>query len=173
MTAHVVPLALLLAACVHRVPPEVAPPPPDVRPFSLVRKGKGLQGLAYVDLTAEPVRIQALTPVGVELFQVTASPTETTVQAPDERWRDLLMKIPFRRDFLLCLSWSCPEGRCAVEGGRLREHVEGDVRIRTWRGPGGPATVRIEGPRAVLTDPLRGYELTLLLSPPTESPHGP
>ena len=153
---------LLPLACAHLPPAALAPAEGRVLQFGIEIGGRSLAGLAVVDLSAEGARLQALTSFGTEVFRVEAGPGGTAVAAADPAWVEALARLPIERDLRLALGWSCPDGRCAAGEGRVEERaVEGGVE-RIWRGPEGPATARIRGNRAVLTDPVRGYTLTLV-----------
>jgi len=156
-------IALLLLSCAHR-PPVARPTEPVavVEQFALARGDRAIAGLAAVRIDGDAVTLDALSPAGIALFRVEASAEGATVTAPDPAWADVLERIPFRRDLLLIHAWDCPEGRCAVAGGTVRQRVEDGALLRRYRGPGGPARARIEEGRATLHDPLRGYDVTLV-----------
>lgn len=155
-------ITLLLGCAARHVPVESAPPGEAVLQLALTFGDNTIAGLAAMDLQPESLDLQALTPAGVALFTVHSQDFETTVSAPDPDWAKVLELLPFERDMRLILEWSCPSGSCDADPGRVRERsVDGGVE-RRWRGPGGPATVRLEPGRAELSDPRRRYTLVLV-----------
>ncbi|MCB9764723.1 MAG: hypothetical protein H6739_33415 [Alphaproteobacteria bacterium] len=155
-------LALLLS-CAPHAPPK--PPLEAVTQLALTRSGHSLAGLAAISVTPDLAQLQVISAGGVELFSVQATPEDVTAQAPDPELAGLIERVPFYRDLSLVFTWRCPEARCQVGGGRLRVERDAGRTLLHWRGPGGPATVALERGRATLSDPRRGYVLTVLGEP--------
>ncbi len=157
-------IALLLwLGCAPRVwiaPP--AAPVQAVEQFALTRGDAAMAGLAAVHIDGPVVTLDALSPSGVSLFRVIAGPDDVQLRAPDPAWEQALAAIPFRRDLLLVHAWSCPSGRCAVDGGVVRQRQTDAGVLRRYRGKGGGARVLLTAGRAELHDRLRGYRITLV-----------
>ena len=154
-------LALLLA-CAPKLPLVAPTRQEHVDQFALTRGEHTFAGMAVVVLEGPKVTLQALTPAGSALFTIEATAEEIQVRAPDPQMAALLERLPFHRDLMLVYAWSCPPGRCAADGGTIREQPEDNGLLRRWRGPGGPATLHLQPGKAVLTDPLRRYTLTVV-----------
>jgi len=149
---------MLLLACLHR-PPAVVHSVEHVAGFKIEILGSTLAGTGVFAEEGDAVVFQALTPAGTALFSVRDSGTaQPQVVAPDEDLAAMLERLPWYRDLSLLFRWSCPEGRCTTETGRIRESEDS----RRYRGDGGPATVRILDDGLELTDPRRRYTLTVL-----------
>ena len=161
-----------LLACAHLPPAGFEPSQGVVWQFAIRARGHALAGLAVVDLNAEGARLQALSPLGVELFRVEVDASGSRVQAPDEAWAEVLGAMPFGRDLRLAGAWSCPEGRCAAGGGRVKIRAEQGATVLRYRGPGGPAEARREAGRVLLRDPVRGYELVMIAAAGQAGPGG-
>lgn len=130
--------------------------------FAIQAHGHSFAGTMAAVFEDGGVEVAALTPAGTELFRVARSGDAVEVHAPDEDWEPWLERLPFDRDLPLVLYWHCPVDRCAVEGGVLRQRSLDDGGLeRSWRGPGGPVTAIVHPGKAVITDPRRGYVVTL------------
>jgi hypothetical protein len=147
----------LVLGCAARTPVVVGPPVETSGQFLLKAFGRDLAGTAVVTVDDDSWALLGLGPTGTALFSVRSADGEIEVSAPDDRMAQVLGRIPMERDLWLLYRWTC-EARCRAEHGILQ--VEGDE-VR-WRGRGGRATVRWTEGRAVLTDPRRRYELTVL-----------
>lgn len=155
-------MPLILALACAKAPIELGPPIETMQQFKLESPFGTLGGMAVVVLDDDFV-LQALSPAGTAIFTV----TDEGVSAPDEGWAAALERIPFERDMLLVYRWSCPTGRCSTEtGGKVTQTTETDDEAtwveRSYRGPSGPATVRIRDGKAVLEDGRRRYTLTVI-----------
>ncbi len=149
-------LAFFLA-CAARSPAAVGPPVETTSAFLLEAFGRKLGGTAVVSVTDADWALLGLGPGGAAVFSVRSAAGAVTATAPDEAMAAALGKMPLERDLWLLYRWQCAD-RCRTDGGVLDR--DGD-RL-AWRGRGGPASiVRTEG-RAVLTDPRRGYRLTVV-----------
>ncbi len=133
-----------------------------VHQFAIHTRGRSFAGLGVAVFEGERVDFVALSPAGTEIFSVSHQAGEAQITAPDPAWIPWLERLPFHRDLALVFAWSCPEGRCAVAGGRLRERrlADGSLR-RTWRGPEGPVRAEIHEGQAIVLDPRRGYQVTV------------
>ncbi len=158
-------IALLLAllACAPKHTLEVRDTRQEVVcQFAIAAHGHAFAGMMAGVIEDGGVEVAALTPAGTELFRVSRWGDQVEVSAPDPDWEPWLSRLPFDRDLPLVLQWDCPHGRCAVEGGVLRQAPTDDGGVeRRWRGPGGPATAVIHPGKAVVSDPRRGYTVTL------------
>jgi hypothetical protein len=154
--------ALLLAfGCAHRAPATVLPPFEGTDGFVIRAGERSLGGAAVVEVDDTSFALIGLAPSGTALFAVRGdSGGEVEVSAPDPAMADVLARIPVRRDLWLLYRWRC-EGRCRAEEGVLTVQ-DGVVR---WRGRGGPARVARTDGRATLTDPRRGYSITVAGAP--------
>jgi hypothetical protein len=152
-----------LLACGPK-PAALAPPGhiETVQQFAIEFRGHTMAGVAIAVFDGHHLRFQALTPAGTALFHVESDGEVQTVKAPDERWATALEPLPLYRDMALVHTWSCPSGKCSVDGGRLtQEPLDDGGIIRTWNGPGGKAEARIWDGRAEVRDTLRGYVVRL------------
>lgn len=155
-------MPLILLSCVH-APLDLGPPVETVQQFKLESPFGTMAGMAVVVLE-ESFALQGLSPAGTALFTV----TDEGVTAPDEGWAAALERIPFERDMRLVYQWACTDasGRCTHDDATIRQTLEvGDDATwieRRYRGPSGPATVRLRDGMAVLEDPRRRYTLTVI-----------
>jgi len=130
--------------------------------FAIAAHGYSFAGLMAAVFEDGGVEVAALTPAGTELFRVARRGGQVELSAPDPSWEPWLERMPFDRDLPLVLQWHCPVERCAVHGGVLtQQSLEDGGLQRSWRGPGGPVSATIHPGKAVITDPRRGYTVTL------------
>lgn len=150
-------LGWLASGCAARAPVVVGPPVETTGQFLLGAFGRQIAGTAVVTVNDTSWALLGLGPTGNAWFTVRSVDGEVDVTAPDDGMAQVLGRIPLERDLWLLYRWSCAD-RCRADGGTLV--TDGDT--VQWRGHGGPATVVRTGARAVLTDPRRGYTLTVL-----------
>lgn len=154
-------LVLSALGCAARGPVTVLPPFQGTDGFVIRAGDRTMGGAAVVEVGDGGFALIGLAPSGTALFTVRDAGTgQIEVTAPDPAMADVLRRIPTRRDLWLLYRWRCPD-RCRAEGGVLTLRG-GEVR---WRGRGGPARVVREGSKATLTDPRRGYSLTVAGAP--------
>ena len=158
-------LALLaLLGCAPKHSLELAPARQErVVQFAIQAQGHSFAGLIAAVFEGDGVEVAALTPAGTELFRVARHGDQVEVHSPDEDWTPWLERLPFDRDLPLVFLWDCPQGRCVVHDGVLRQRsTEAGGLVRTWRGSAGPVSATIVEGRAVISDPRRGYTVTLV-----------
>jgi hypothetical protein len=147
-----------LVGCAARTAVVVGPPVETSGQFLLHAFDRDIAGTAVVTVDDAGWSLLGLGPTGNAWFGVRSADGAIAVQAPDDAMARVLERLPLERDLWLLYRWQCP-ALCRTDGGTIR--VEGE-RV-SFRGRGGPATVvRTEG-RSVLTDPRRGYTLTVLI----------
>lgn len=118
--------------------------------------GHTLGGLGAVAFGPDSFQLVALSPTGPELFTVARSGDQTTLTAAFPAWEPWLARLPFERDLRLV----APDRAQTCRDGTATVRVDGPV--RRWRGRGGPARAELgEDGRWTVTDPRRGYTLTL------------
>ncbi len=156
-------IALLLAACAGLPPAVEAPPLEVLHQFAISARGQTFAGMAAVQLDGPAYTLVAITPGGLELFSVRGDADTQIVSAPQEDLQGILARLPLGRDLHLLYAWSCGSApKCSAGGGTVTEGAVDGVWTRTWKGPGGPATVVVEAGRATLEDPRRGYTLRVV-----------
>lgn len=153
-------LLLTLLGCPKAPPASVLVAEPQVVQFALKSPYGDLAGLSQVTARADGVDMVALTPVGIELFQVHASGEQVEVVAADPEWGSSLARLPWTRDLGLLHQWTCEQEACSTpNGGRLMRRSDTELR---YKGPGGPATVLVQGARVEVHDPRRRYTLVVI-----------
>ncbi len=155
--------ALLMTACAGLPVAPESPPIEVVHQFAIQARGQTFAGMAAVRVDGEAFTLVAITPAGLELFQVRGDAQGSTVTAPQEDLQEVLERLPLGRDLHLLYAWSCGgEPACEVGGGRIEEGPQESGWFRSWKGPGGTAFVTFEEGRATLEDPRRGYSLRVV-----------
>jgi len=150
-------IALLLLAGCTWAPAHLLGDAEHEDQFALAAHGHVLAGTALVATHDGVATLHALAPTGTDLFQVTVDAGGAAITSPDDDLAARLRKIPFDRDLSVLYRLRCDAPRCKAERWRLVRRPDG------WRvrGPGGPATLVRDGDRWRLTDPVRGYTLTV------------
>lgn len=180
---------ILLSAALAATPPCPLPTGEHVVTLGIASHGHTFGGLGIVDFSGEDWTLTALSPAGPAIFSVVHEAGLTTVQSAFPEWTPLLAQLPFDRDLRLLhtpTTETCevlppsappPAGTGAVGAwsdvaavraaaaptpAPLRGRIVVHGTTRRWRGAPGPARVTAEGDKLVLTDPLRGYTLTVV-----------
>ena len=182
---------ILLSAALAAPPPCPLPTGEHVVTLGIASHGHSFGGLGVVDFSGEDWTLTALSPAGPAIFSVVHEAGLTTVQSAFPEWTPLLGQLPFDRDLRLLhtpTSETCevrppaappPTGTTggavststdvaatraadAPTPAPLRGRIVVHGTTRRWRGAPGPARVTAEGDKLVLTDPLRGYTLTVV-----------
>lgn len=156
-------MILGLATALAALPACPAPTGEHIVTLGIAAHGHSFGGLGVVDFAGEDWSLTALSPAGPALFTVTHTDGVTTVNSAFPEWSSVLGQLPFARD--LVLLHTVTSTSCAVGGSRIL--VRPDRRL--WRGAPGTARVQEAGGKAVLTDPLRGYTLTIVEAPANEA----
>ena len=147
--------------------PLIAADVSTVQQFGLTARGHSFGGLGAVRIDATGFELEALSPAGGTMFTVGRRDDASSLVAPDPAMAAALEQLPFERDLSLALRWRCDSpaavARCEVPGGVLVERRDpaGSLEQARYRGPGGPAVLRVDGALTRITDPLRGYVLVL------------
>jgi len=156
-------IAAWLLACAGLPVATQAPPIEVVHQFAIQARGHTFAGMAAVRVDGDDYTLVAITPGGVELFNVRGDAEGSVVTAPQQDLKDVLERLPLGRDLHLIYAWSCGSApACEVAGGRIEEAPGDDGWTRSWTGPGGPAVVTLQDGRATLDDPRRGYTLRIV-----------
>jgi len=181
-------MILALSAALATPPPCPLPAGEHVVTLGIASHGHTFGGLGVVDFSGEDWTLTALSPAGPAIFSVVHERGLTTVQSAFPEWTPLLAQLPFDRDLRLLhtptaetcevvppsptASFAAPSAPSPEPGASkdpapppLRGRIVVHGTPRRWRGAPGPARVTADGDKLVLTDPVRGYTLTVVEAP--------